>query len=217
MDKLRQQSQPGNPAFSGIGTHPGGHGEHGVAGDAYGPEIPREGGSPCRPRHPKKVGGLVYNWDKGQMAVHDLTVTHVLRSSGLNRRTLDPNWAVKEAEAAKIRKEKGVCETRGLEFSPLAIDTMGGLGPEAVRAIEKIANHCRIRNNDQRADRTAKYVAQSLRFTNLKGVVSQIARRDNTAADVLGEERENETEEAGGHGHDEQRGGERDCGEKGGR
>ena len=41
---------------------------------------------------------LVYNWDKGSMAAHNWTISHVLCAQGLKARNPDPDWAIKEAE-----------------------------------------------------------------------------------------------------------------------
>ena len=107
---------------------------------------------------------LVYNWDKGSMAAHDWTISHVLRPQGLKAKTMDPNWAIKEAEARKIRTENGECLTRGIEFTPLAMDTFGGIGQLAARAICRVANHCRIRNDNDEVSKNQKRLAQKLRF-----------------------------------------------------
>ena len=80
---------------------------------------------------------LVYNWDKGSMATHDWTISHVLRPQGLKARNPDPDWALKEAETRKIRSENDECLARGIEFAPLAMDTLDSwpLGPSVVSPI----------------------------------------------------------------------------------
>ena len=90
---------------------------------------------------------FVYNWNNGSPAAHDWKVTHVLRA-GMEKNLTDPNWAVRESEAAKARAEQGTCAKQGVDFSPLVIDTMGGFGPQAIKAISKVANHCRIVGDD---------------------------------------------------------------------
>ena len=128
--------------------------------------------------HRRSADTLVYNWEKGNMAAHDWTVSHVLRSQGLAARNPDPNWAVREAESNKTRREGGECAARGIDFLPLAIDTFGGLGVQAARAIAKVANHVRIcSGDDSRPNRSQKRISQNLRFVNMKGIAYQILRR----------------------------------------
>ena len=98
------------------------------------------------------------------MAAHDWTISHVLRAQGLKARNPDPDWAIKEAELRKTRTENGECMARGIKFTPLAMDTFGGIEPQATRAICRVANHCRIRNNTDDASKNQKRLAQKLRF-----------------------------------------------------
>ena len=119
---------------------------------------------------------FVYNWNNGSPAAHDWKVTHVLRA-GMEKNLTDPNWAVRESEAAKARAEQGTCAKQGVDFSPLVIDTMGGFGPQAIKAISKVANHCRIVGDDD-SSLKRKRLAQKLRFVTMKGIATQILRRN---------------------------------------
>lgn len=128
--------------------------------------------------HKRSADTLVYDWDKGTMAAHDWVVTHTLRSQGVNATHPDPNWAVTDAEINKLKREGGECEKRGIEFVPLAMDTFGGFGATAARAIGKVANKVRVRSGEQAdTSKTQKRIAQNLRFANMKSIANQIVRR----------------------------------------
>ena len=54
---------------------------------------------------------------------------------------------------------------------------MGGFGQHAIKAISKVANHCRIMGDDD-ASLKRKRLAQKLRFVTMKGIATQILRRN---------------------------------------
>lgn len=118
----------------------------------------------------------VFNWNKGAPAAHDWKVTHVLRQAASGKHSTDPDWAIRESESSKKSAEKGACAKQGVEFSPLVIDTLGGFGPQAVQAIARVANHCRIMG-DEDSSFKKKRLAQKIRFITMKGVATQILRR----------------------------------------
>ena len=88
---------------------------------------------------------LVLNWDKGDSAAHDWTVTHLLTHEGLRAYPTRPDWATELAESRKVTREGGLCMRHGTSYVPLAIDTFGGFGPSAKDALAKVANHERVR------------------------------------------------------------------------
>ena len=57
------------------------------------------------------------------------------------------------------------------------MDTMGGFGPQAGKAISQVANRCRVMGDDNDATITRKRLAQKLRFVGMKSVATQILRR----------------------------------------
>lgn len=105
-------------------------------------------------------------------------VTHVLRE-GAAKHPHDPDWAISEGESSKRSADKGACGRRNVELIPLVMDTMGGFGPEATKAIAKVGNHCRVMGDDD-PNLKRKRLAQKLRFTAMRGVATQIMRRCTT-------------------------------------
>ena len=57
------------------------------------------------------------------------------------------------------------------------MDTFGGIGQLAARAICSVANHCRIRNDNDGVSKNQKRLAQKLRFANMKSTANQIMHR----------------------------------------
>ena len=128
--------------------------------------------------HKRAADTFVYNWNNGSPAAHDWMVTHVLRE-GAAKHPHDPDWAITEGESSKRSADKGACGRRNVELIPLVMDTMGGFGPEATKAIAKVGNHCRVMGDDD-PNLKRKRLAQKLRFTAMRGVATQIMRRCTT-------------------------------------
>lgn len=140
---------------------------------------------------------FVWQWDRGRDGAHDWVIPHVLAKEGLKRRVLDPWWAVERAEEMKRRAEKGQCAERGVEFVPMALDTFGGFGESARKAIVRVANEGRLfRGMD--FELSKKRIAQKLRVVMLRGVGSQIVRRLAAQGAAVEEEQEDEVHERTG-------------------
>ncbi|MCP5120625.1 MAG: hypothetical protein GY953_58270, partial [bacterium] len=85
-------------------------------------------------RH-RSADTYVRNWLHGRDAAMDWVVTHIIqRCAPANA---DENWAVRNAEAHKESYAVERCRARGIDFIPLAIDTVGGFGVSALKAIER--------------------------------------------------------------------------------
>ena len=92
---------------------------------------------------------------------------------------------------------EGIARKEG-EYSPLIVDTFGGFGPQAVKAIAKVANHCRVMGDDD-ANLKKKRLAQKIRFVTMKGIATQILRRSEVepvTAEEMEERFEDEEAEA---------------------
>jgi hypothetical protein len=119
---------------------------------------------------------LVDNWDHGAQCAQDWVITHTLQHSAVTKRTLDPNMAVKNAEAYKNSYAKDCCNAVGVDFLPLATDTFGGFGELARQAIKKVASQARLcRGADERL--TGGRLLQRLQVSVMKGVARQLLRR----------------------------------------
>ena len=119
---------------------------------------------------------LVLEWSHGRSSAHDWVVTHALQASSTSRSQADPDYALAEAERSKNSYAKTACESRGVDFIPLAADTFGGFGPEAIKAITKVANQARLLQGAD-APTTVRTLSQRLRIVVMRGVAHQLLRR----------------------------------------
>ena len=122
---------------------------------------------------------LVSDWKGEQWCVQDWTVTHLMTKTLLQAKKMHPDAATRNGEERKNRAEREACEKVGMEFLPLAIDTFGGLGPNAKEALATIAKDLRKMKGDEDEDEwyRTKRMAQKLRLTVLKAVARQILYR----------------------------------------
>ena len=83
---------------------------------------------------------------------------------------------MENAEANKRSYAKEGCEERGVILLPLAVDTFGGFGSEAVEALEKVAKQTRMcRGEDTEMSRGR--LLQRLQVVLFRGIARQLLRR----------------------------------------
>ena len=112
------------------------------------------------------------DWKGDKWCVQDWTITHLMTKALLGASKLDPDAATRNGEERKNRLERKECENLGMEFLPLAMDTFGGLGPNAKQALDIIANDLRKMKGEEADEEwfRTKRMAQKLRFTVLEAV-----------------------------------------------
>ncbi len=87
---------------------------------------------------------LVDHWEFGRSAAHDWVVSHALQKMALESTGgKNPDFALEQAENRKNSYAKAICESRGLDFIPLSLDTFGGVGATAKKAIDIAVAHGR--------------------------------------------------------------------------
>lgn len=119
---------------------------------------------------------LVYGWDHGALSAHDWVVAHPLAPFRQARSCANPEVVLAGAESAKTKAAKAECDMRGVQFTPLAMDTFMGFGPSAKSAILQVANRDRCAHGAD-PEVSAKRIAQRIRFTAMRSVTQQILRR----------------------------------------
>ena len=120
---------------------------------------------------------LVDGWEFGRSAAHDWTVGHVLQKAALTQK--NPDFVVDQAESHKDSYAKERCRVRGLDFLPLAMDSFGGMGVAARKAVNVAVAHARIFHGNALYDRslTRRMLAQRLQVAVMRGVARQLLRR----------------------------------------
>ena len=87
----------------------------------------------------------VDGWEFGRSAAHDWVMSHTLQKAALEAgKGRRPNFTRKQSERRKDSYAKRRCEARGLDFVPLAMDTFGGVGERAKKAISIVVARARI-------------------------------------------------------------------------
>ena len=90
-----------------------------------------------------------------------------------------PNFTLEQSERRKNSYAKRRCEARGLDFVPLAMDTFGGVGERAKKAISIAVAHARIFRGDALYDRNVsrRGLTQRLQVALMRGVARQLLRK----------------------------------------
>ena len=129
----------------------------------------------------KPADTLVWGWKGEDACAQDWAVVHPLTKSSMKNKKLSPYSAVEKAEERKRRLEGEMCESAGVAFLPLAMDTFGGFGPSAAEALGVVADQLRTVKGEEEDDREyrAKRIAQKLRIVMLRYVARQILSRSN--------------------------------------
>ena len=129
----------------------------------------------------KPADTLVWGWKGEDACAQDWAVVHPLTKSNLKSKKLNPYAAVEKAEERKKRLEGEMCETAGVEFLPLAMDTFGGFGPSAAAALGVVADQLRTVKGEEEDHKEyrAKRIAQKLRIVMLRYVARQIISRSD--------------------------------------
>ena len=114
---------------------------------------------------------LVDGWEFGRSAAHDWVVSHTMQKAALDAgKGKRPNFSLEQSERRKDSYAKRRCETRGLDFVPLAMDTFGGVGERAKKRIYR-GNALDDRNVSRRG------LTQRLQVAVMRGVARQLLRR----------------------------------------
>ena len=131
----------------------------------------------------RQADTLVYDWEGGACCAQDWAVAHIMTKAELKAKTVDPNRAVIEAERGKEKREGGKCEkVVGIKYLLMAVDTFGGFGPNAVGAMERVANEMRVAK-DMDPQVSTKRLAQRLRVVVMSHVANELLRRSKFSCD----------------------------------
>ena len=123
---------------------------------------------------------LVDGWEFGRSAAHDWVVSHTLQKAALEAgKGRRPNFTLEQSERRKDSYAKRRCEMRGLDFVPLAMDTFGGVGERAKKAISIVVANARIFRGNALYDRNVsrRGLTQRMQVAVMRGVARQLLRR----------------------------------------
>ena len=115
-------------------------------------------------------------------------MSHTLQKAALEAgKGRRPNFTLEQSERRKDSYAKQRCEVRGLDFVPLAMDTFGGVGERAKKAISIVVANARIFRGNALYDRNVsrRGLTQRMQVAVMRGVARQLLRR--LAVDEEGE------------------------------
>ena len=79
---------------------------------------------------------LISNWSGGKDAALDITVVNPLAL--LSRAAVEPGYAIGYQYNRKWQKHGDACQTQGIIFHPLPVETMGGWAESAAKQVSKL-------------------------------------------------------------------------------
>ncbi len=132
---------------------------------------------------------FVEGWEFGRCAAHDWVVTHTLQKAACTEeKRKKPDFALEQAERRKVSYAKERCERRGFDFVPLAMDTFGGVGKQAKKAISIAVAQARIYRGNALYDRgmCGRALTQRLQVAVMRGVANQLLRRLGVGDEMVG-------------------------------
>ena len=115
---------------------------------------------------------LVTNWDNGISAAFDVTVTSPLNSSIIMEADMYSGVAARAAEFRKHTQNDTKCAELSWKCIPLAVESYGAWGPEALKAFSQVATRLAIRGS----------TSKSMALIDLFGRLSHSLIRSNTRA-----------------------------------
>mmetsp|Transcript_18456 Transcript_18456/g.23873 ORF Transcript_18456/g.23873 Transcript_18456/m.23873 type:complete len:393 (-) Transcript_18456:171-1349(-) len=88
----------------------------------------------------EKPGDIfVHSFDAGRPAAFDVTVSSSIQSSSINQASQETGFVVNAAEVRKDKKFYDKCRSQGIDFFPLAVETLGGWNVSAISIFKQIA------------------------------------------------------------------------------
>ena len=147
---------------------------HAAASAALGPrrEVPVSGNSQSRP-----ADVYIPNWNRGRPAALDLTVISPLQRATLREAATAAGHALAIAKRRKLSHHLTECQRHGIDFLPLAVESLGGWEADAEKQIDEIARFQTIRASNPHARR---HLWQRLGIVLQKGNAALLARRSPT-------------------------------------
>ena len=90
---------------------------------------------------PARPGDIfVSNWSGGRGMAYDVTITSPMQTSLISRASLKSGIASSLAETRKDDKFLSRCQAQGVGFTPIALETLGGIGELAIPVFKKLIN-----------------------------------------------------------------------------
>ena len=123
-----------------------------------------------------RTGRRTSCWSNGRDTCLDFCCTNALQSALVKRVAQDGAHAVEHAHDAKVRKYGERCQAEGLEFIPLAVDTLGGWHPKALEVISRLGRQL-ARNVGKEGGEVMRHLHQRLGVLLVRDNVAMLCSR----------------------------------------
>ena len=122
---------------------------------------------------------LIPFWTGGQDTALDVTVVNPLQTALVTRASQDGESAVDSAHRTKARKYEERCSREGITFIPLAVDTLGGWHPIALKTITRLGRQL-ARNIGKEDVECVRHLRQRLAVLLVRDNVALLCARTPT-------------------------------------
>ena len=123
----------------------------------------------CRDDGKRPDGLTVMPWSNGRCLVWDFTCPDTLAVSHLNRAVIGPGTVANDAESRKAAKY--ISLTNMYSFMPVAIETVGALGDEALAFLRDLGQRIAVVTGEPRS---FQFIMQRISVTVQRGNASCI-------------------------------------------
>jgi len=103
----------------------------------------------CRSDGKRPDGATVIPWKQGKCLVWDFTCVNTICRSHLSGAALQEGFPSSTAEEKK--RKKYLCLADNYLFTPIALETLGPWGPEAIKFISEVGRRLSVATGDQRS------------------------------------------------------------------
>ena len=103
---------------------------------------------------------LVPHWTGGKDTAYDVTVINPLQSAEVSGADTNPGHALNTAQKRKLDKSWEECHRQGIEFIPIAVESLGAWHPTAVAEVAKLGSALARQNGDKESTTTQRLFQQ---------------------------------------------------------
>ena len=133
--------------------------------------LPGQGGKPA--------DILVPHWTGGKDTAYDVTVINPLQSAEVSGAATTPGHALNTAQKRKLDKSWEECHRQGIEFIPIAVESLGAWHPTAVTEVAKLGSALARQNGDEEST-TIQRLFQQLSVALMRGNAALLNNRRPT-------------------------------------
>ena len=141
--------------------------------------LPGEGGRPANIQIPQ--------WARGRDVAYDVTVINPLQAATVQGAAETPGHALSVAHKRKLDKSWEACHLQGIEFIPLAVESLGAWHQSAVAEIKKLGSALSRHTGEEESSTIAR-LFQRLSVSLMRGNAALFNNRSPSELTGVGDE-----------------------------